>query len=188
LPLRGAEQDARPFLLRPFDEAGAKCPREEGIRQMAKEAVLYEAMYILDTSLTDEQIAACEQRLCAGLEGEGASVESIQEFGRRRLGYAIKGHTEGIYRVLYFKGSGAAVDELRHEMSLSEEIVRGVIHVANPKFLIGPKPEVVAEPEAEEAAEEVAEEAAEEAPAEAEVPAEAAEEAPADEAAPAAEQ
>lgn len=155
---------------------------------MAKEAVLYEAMYILDTSLTDEQIAACEQRLCAGLEAEGATVESIQEFGRRRLAYAIKGHTEGIYRVLYFKGTGAAVDELKHEMSLSEEIIRGVVHVANPKFLIGAKPEVIAEPEPEEADEEAAEEAAQEAPAEAEAPAQAPAEEPAAEAAPADEQ
>ena len=143
---------------------------------MAKEPVLYEAMYILDTSLTDEQIAACEQRLCAGLESEGATVESIQEFGRRRLAYPIKGHTEGIYRVLYFRGTGAAVEELKHEMILSEEIIRGVVHVANPKFMIGPKP-ATAEAEAEkedieeeEAEEEAVEQSAEEPPAEAEAP------------------
>lgn len=146
---------------------------------MAKEAVLYEAMYILDSSLTDEEIAALEEQFRTAIEGQGAQFESVHEFARRRLAYAIKGHTDGIYRVMYFRSSGAAVEEIKHEFTLSEDVVRGIVTVANPKMLVGPKPEPVKEAKAEEAP---AEEAAEEAPVEAaeEAPAEAAEEAPAE--------
>lgn len=142
---------------------------------MAKEAVLYEAMYILDSSLTDEEIAALEEQFRTAIEGQGAQFESVHEFARRRLAYAIKGHTDGIYRVMYFRSSGAAVEEIKHEFTLSEDVVRGIVTVANPKMLVGPKPEPVKEAKAEEA-EEAPAEAAEEAPAEvAEAPVEAAE-------------
>lgn len=142
---------------------------------MAKEAVLYEAMYILDSSLTDEEIAALEEQFRTAIEGQGAQFESVHEFARRRLAYAIKGHTDGIYRVMYFRSSGAAVEEIKHEFTLSEDVVRGIVTVANPKMLVGPKPEPVKEAKAEEA-EEAPVEVAEEAPAEvAEAPVEAAE-------------
>jgi small subunit ribosomal protein S6 len=147
---------------------------------MAKEAVLYEAMYILDSSLTDEEIAALEEQFRTAIEGQGAQFESVHEFARRRLAYAIKGHTDGIYRVMYFRSSGAAVEEIKHEFTLSEDVVRGIVTVANPKMLVGPKPEPVKEAKAEEA-EEAPAEVAEEAPGEvAEAPVEAAEEAPAE--------
>lgn len=139
---------------------------------MAKEAVLYEAMYIVDPGLSEEEITALEDRLKGGLESEGAQVESIHEMGRRRMSYEIKGHREGLYKVMYFRGTGAAVTEIKHEFLLSEEVIRGLVVVANPKFMVGPKPQPVAEPVAEEeAVEEVAEEAAE-------APAEVVEEAP----------
>jgi ribosomal protein S6 len=126
---------------------------------MAKEPVLYEAMYIFDVDLTDEQTAAVEDRFKAGLETQGAEVVDVQPFGRRRMAFEIKGRREGIYRIMYFKGNGAAVEELKHEFILSEEVIRGMVTVANPKMIIAPKPVAppVEEPVAEEA---VAEEAA----------------------------
>lgn len=139
---------------------------------MPKAPVLYEAMYILSTSISDEEIAGLEDRLKAGIEGQGAQFESVHEFGRRRLAYQILGHTEGIYRVMYFRGTGAAVDELKHEFSLSEEIVRGMVVVANPKFMVAEKP-APAKPQDEAAGEA---ETAAEAAGEAETPAEDAEE------------
>ena len=126
---------------------------------MPKDPVLYEAMYIVPVDMSAEEIAVLEERLKAGLEGEGAQVESVHEFSQRRLAYPILGYTEGLYRIIYFRGEGAAVDELKHEMSLSEEIIRGTVVVANPKYMIGqqPAPEQAAQAEAEEP--EVAEEA-----------------------------
>ncbi len=149
---------------------------------MPKEPVLYEAMYILDATMTDEQIAATEARLKAGLEGEGAQVVSVHLFGRRRLAYEIKGHTEGIYRVMYFRGSGAAVDELKHELSLSEEVIRGQIVVANPRFMVADKPPAPPPAPAAEAAPEP------EVPAETEVAPEAPSEVAVEEVAPAVEE
>lgn len=100
---------------------------------MAQEATLYEAMYIVDVNLPDEEIAQVSQTLQEAVVTGGGEFVSDELFGRRRLAYSIEGHTEGIYRLLYFRGEGALVEELRHQFLLTEPIVRGIIVVANPK-------------------------------------------------------
>ena len=117
--------------------------------RMSSELVLYEAMYILDASLSDEEIASLEEHLKTVAEGEGAEVQSFEEFGRRRLAYRIEEHTEGIYRVMYFRGTGRIVDEVKREFFLSEQIIRGVIVVANPRMMVTAPSE---EPEIDEEA------------------------------------
>ena len=106
---------------------------------MSQRVQLYEAMYILDSSFEDEEIAAIEERIKAGIESTGGQFESVHEFARRRLAYEIKGHRDGIYRVMSFTGTGETVDELKREFNLAEDIVRGTVLVANPKYVVGKK-------------------------------------------------
>jgi ribosomal protein S6 len=151
-------------------------------------------MYILDTTIEEaereEAIAALESHVVA----QGGEVISTKDFGRRRLAFEIENHREGFYKILYFKGFGPCVEEVKHEMRLLPQVVRGTVYVANPKFMFDPEGELKAEAaaaaeseaqaeaEAEEAATEVVAEV-EEAPAEEPAVAEApAEEAPAEEA------
>jgi ribosomal protein S6 len=156
---------------------------------MPKEPVLYEAMYILKPEMSDEQIEELEDRLKVGIEGQGAVVQSVHLYARRRMAYEINGYREGIFRVMYFVGHGPAVEELKHEFLLSEDVIRGMITIANPRFMVGEKPGKPAAAAAEEAApveeapaEEVAEEVApEEATAEVVAEEVAPEEAPAEE-------
>ncbi|NPV47495.1 MAG: 30S ribosomal protein S6 [Armatimonadetes bacterium] len=161
---------------------------------MPKQPVLYEAMYILDARIEEEQRQEAVETLEAHVRAQGGEVVATRDFGRRRLAYEIDGHLEGYYKVLYFTGFGDCVDEVKHEMRLLPQVVRGMVVVANPRFIHDPErqqqaSEVAAEEEAEaeefaeafpEAAEEeadvaVAEEVtpAEEPPAETEVSAEA---------------
>jgi ribosomal protein S6 len=117
------------------------------------------------------------------VRAQGGEVVATRDFGRRRLAYEIDGHLEGYYKVLYFTGFGDCVDEVKHEMRLLPEVVRGMVVVANPRFIHDPErqqqaSEVAAEEEAEaeefaEALPEAAEEEADVAVAEEVTPAEA---------------
>ena len=154
---------------------------------MPKPPVLYEAMYVMEPEATAEQISAIEDTLRQTAEAKGAQVESFQDFGTRRLAFPVKHFVEGIYRIMYFRGYGDAVDDVKHEIAMHEQVIRSTIVIANPKMLVAPKPppepaeaaveetaEAVAEEPAEAAAEEPAEAAVEEtAEAAAEEPAEA---------------
>lgn len=151
---------------------------------MAVEATLYEAMYILDVRISEEEQEQASALLKEALIAAGGEFVSDELFGRRRLAFAIEGHLEGTYRIMYFRGNGEIAEEIKHQFTLIEPIVRGMIVVANPKaiFSVAPKKEEAPAAEAAPAA----------APAPAEEAAPAAEEAPAapvaEEAAPAVEE
>ncbi len=117
---------------------------------MAAELTLYEAMYILDPELSDQQLQDAIDNVHQYVTSIGGEVESDELFGRRRLAYEINGHTEGIYRVMYFRGTGATVNEVRHEFALMESVIRGMVVVANPAAIFTP-PESAEEREAPEA-------------------------------------
>ena len=105
---------------------------------MAAELTLYEAMYILDPELSDEQLEEAVSNVHQYVASSGGEVESDELFGHRRLAYEINGDTEGIYRVMYFRGTGATVDEIRHEFGLMESVIRGMVVVANSDAIFKP--------------------------------------------------
>lgn len=98
---------------------------------MAKQPGFYEAMYILDTSLDE----TAQQNICAALENAvtqaGGEVLDTREFGYRRLAFEINGHSDGLYMLLYFRGTGEVVDELKQEMRLNENIIRSTVVVGD---------------------------------------------------------
>ncbi len=109
---------------------------------------LYEAMYIVAPDLAPEQ----EEEVLAGaaeavtqVEGE---VESNFVLGRRELTYEIAGQTSGVYGLMYFRGNGTVVDNLKRHFLITPEILRGIVVVANEKAIWSPE-----EPEEEEAEE-----------------------------------
>ncbi|MFW6157097.1 MAG: 30S ribosomal protein S6 [Armatimonadota bacterium] len=165
------------------------------------EPTLYEAIYILDPSLMDEEV----EHICDHFEGvveeAGGEVLGTRDFRTRRLAYQIDGYTHGTYKLLYFFGTGATVEDIRQEMSIRQPIIRSRVFVANPQAIVGgmrtdeeiaaaEAAEAAAAAEAEaaraaeaEAEEEAADAAEAEEPAEAEAQEEAAEEAESEESA-----
>ena len=99
---------------------------------MAKEPPLYESMYILTPDISEEDAERVINALHQYVENSGGEVVSDELFGPRRLAYEIDHYTEGIYRILYFRGDGSTVDELRHEFNLADEVIRGMVVVADP--------------------------------------------------------
>jgi len=120
---------------------------------------LYEAIYILATDLEEEEIEQISTRLREIVEQAGAEFVADNLLGRRQLAYQIDHHSAGIYRVMYFKGNGGAVRELKDELGMNESIIRGMVVVANPDAIYQPATpeEHVAELEEEQAASEAEE-------------------------------
>jgi len=152
------------------------------------EPTLYEAAYILDTSLSEEDTAQIIGILEAAVEEAGGEVVGTRDFRTRRLAYPIDGHTHGTYKLLYFFGTGAVVEAIRSEMSIRQQLIRSRVFVANPHAIVGglgPGEEAAEEAVEAEEAEEAEEAAAEETAAGTEEAVEAQEAVEAEEAAPA---
>ena len=84
-------------------------------------------MYIVDPDLNSEQISAITSRYRQIVETTGGVVEKIDVWERRRLAYEIKGHTEGIYVVMFFRGEATVEAELRRVFQISEDQFRFII-------------------------------------------------------------
>jgi small subunit ribosomal protein S6 len=139
---------------------------------------LYEAMYVLDSSLTPEVGQQQMANVAEHTRQAGGDVRENFVIQKRQLSYEVDGHTEGVYALMYFMGDGAVVAELKHCFQVTPEVIRGLVVVANERAIWSegqggpgpakPRPEAKAEAPAEEKAESVEAEAAEEAEAEAE--------------------
>lgn len=135
----------------------------------------YEAMYIVDTNLTDEQVDTIIAKFSKVIADQGGEVQAAGRWDKRRLAYEVKGRREGTFILAYFTGEPTLSKELDRVFRISDDILRHLITRVEPQHvditrIEKPQPAVEAVPEAPvaEAVEEVAVEATEPVPAEAE--------------------
>ena len=146
---------------------------------MAKINANYEAVYILNPSLSEEQIAALVAKFKAVVEANG-TVSEVDEWGKRRLAYAINYKTEGYYVLMYVTAPADLPRELERNFQINEAVLRSLVirfEGALPPKREALKPNTFGQ---QPAAEAPAQEAVAEAPAEEAAPAEAVEAAPAE--------
>ncbi len=85
---------------------------------------LYEGMYILSATLSDESRKKAFDKITDGIVQKGGEINKIHEQGRRKLAYEIDGKREGYYYVLYFTAPTSSVIELWKDYQLHEDLIR----------------------------------------------------------------
>lgn len=85
---------------------------------------LYEGMYIISATLSDDARHKALDRIQKGITEREGEILKIHDQGRRRLAYEIEGHREGHYFVVYFSVKPDAIAELWQEYHLNEDLVR----------------------------------------------------------------
>ena len=128
----------------------------------------YELMYIIDTALEDEPRKELIERVSALITGNGGEVEKVDEWGKRRLAYAINYKNEGYYVLVNFSASSDLPREIERVLQISEDVLRYLIVRVEEKHTSVKPRAIPVRPAAAEPAAEPVEEAqapAEEAPA-----------------------
>ena len=90
---------------------------------MAKISGKYEVLYIIDPAQGEEGIAALVEKFKALVEANG-TLTSIDEWGKRRLAYAIQYKTEGYYVLMYIKAPAELPREIERNMQISDSVLR----------------------------------------------------------------
>ena len=90
---------------------------------MAKITGKYEVLYILETALGEEGIAALVEKFKAMVEAEG-TLSNIDEWGKRRLAYPINDLTEGYYVLMNMETKPEFPAELERVMKITEGVMR----------------------------------------------------------------
>jgi small subunit ribosomal protein S6 len=85
---------------------------------------LYEGMYILSATLSDEARQKALEKITTGITGRGGEIHKVFDQGRRKLAYEINGKREGHYFLLYFTTPSNNLTEMWREYHLNEDLVR----------------------------------------------------------------
>ena len=93
---------------------------------MAKINANYEAIYILNPALTEEQTAAMVAKFKGVVEANG-TVTEVDEWGKRRLAYPINDLMEGYYVLMTFTAAAAIPAELDRIFRITEGVMRSMI-------------------------------------------------------------
>jgi small subunit ribosomal protein S6 len=81
-------------------------------------------MFIVDPTLSDEEIGTIQERLKDLAVSRGAEVKKIAPWERRRLAYEIKGRREGVYVLAELSADPSVVEELERQLSVTESVLR----------------------------------------------------------------
>ena len=84
----------------------------------------YEVMVILDPTLDERTVQPTLDSFLNVIRTSGGNVEKVEVWGKRRLSFEIKKHTEGIYAVLDVNSEPEAVKELDRQLGLQESVLR----------------------------------------------------------------
>ncbi len=84
----------------------------------------YEVMVILDPTLDERTVQPTLDTFLNVIRTSGGNVENVEVWGKRRLSFEIKKHTEGIYAVLDVNSEPEAVKELDRQLGLQETVLR----------------------------------------------------------------
>ena len=113
----------------------------------------YEVVYIIDPAVEDEARKALIAKFNDLITGNGGSVDKVEEWGKRRLAYAIDYKTEGYYVLVNFQAEADLPKELERNLQISDSVIRyQVIKLIERKVGIKPRavrPAPVAAPAAE---------------------------------------
>lgn len=147
---------------------------------MAEGKNLYETVIVTSAKLGEEGSAELVGRFKALIERHGGTVQSVDDWGKRRFAYPIQKQTEGYYTLINFESDPEFTAELDRRYQITDGILRTLIVKRDPRYLDAQKPlkphqdeeEALAEPVAEVVEAAPVEEAPVEEPAEEAAPAE----------------
>ena len=93
---------------------------------MAKISANYEVVFIMDGRLPEEQVAALTEKFKTLVEQNSTAME-VEEWGKRKLAYAINYKTEGYYVLMSFTSEPSFPKELDRVLRITDGIMRSLI-------------------------------------------------------------
>lgn len=107
----------------------------------------YEIIYIIDAAVEEAPRKELIAKFSDLVTANGGAVEKVDEWGKRRLAYAIDYKTEGYYVLMQFTAAPELPKELERNMQISESIIRSqIVKLEQKKSSVKPRPVRAAAP------------------------------------------
>ena len=107
---------------------------------MAEGKNLYETVIVTSAKLGEEGSAELVNRFKA-LIAEHGTVESVDDWGKRRFAYPIQKQTEGYYTLINFQSNPEFTAELDRRYQITDGNLRTIIIKRDPRHVAAQKPQ-----------------------------------------------
>ena len=84
----------------------------------------YETMFIVKTTLTEEEIKNQIDTVKGNIEKNGGTIVAVDNMGNRELAYEIQKNRRGYYYVIYFQAPSESILELERNYRVNENILK----------------------------------------------------------------
>ncbi len=81
-------------------------------------------MLIVNPAVEAERHAEILDRLRSTVEAAKGTVVGVDDWGKKKLQYEIKGETEGIYSVVTFKATPETLAEVERVLGITDDVLR----------------------------------------------------------------
>ena len=87
----------------------------------------YETIFIINPDLDESQTNDVTEGVKAAIESGGGKVLRVDPWGKKRLAYAVKQHTDGYYVFIVFESSPEFVSQLNGHYRITERIIKHIV-------------------------------------------------------------
>lgn len=85
---------------------------------------VYEILFIADPNLGEPEVLALTTQVQGFAEKEGAKVQKVEQWGKKRLAYVIGKHREGSYVLLVVEGNAHLVKEVERRIRVTDGVIK----------------------------------------------------------------
>lgn len=108
---------------------------------MAEGKNLYETVIVTSAKLGEEGNAELVEKFKSLIERHGGTVQSVDDWGKRRFAYPIQKQAEGFYTLINFESDPEFTAELDRRYQITDGILRTLIVKRDPRHLEAAKPQ-----------------------------------------------
>jgi small subunit ribosomal protein S6 len=87
----------------------------------------YELLYIVDPAASEEVRAGVTARINTAIVDEGGTIDSVDDWGKRKLAYEIDHISEGNYILVNFHADPTQIQELDRVLRINDAVKRHMI-------------------------------------------------------------
>jgi small subunit ribosomal protein S6 len=85
---------------------------------------VYEILFIADPNLGEPEVLALTTTIQGFAEKEGAKIQKVEKWGKKRLAYLIGKHREGSYVLIVAEGKASIMKEVERRIRVTDGVVK----------------------------------------------------------------
>ncbi len=85
---------------------------------------IYEALFIIKPDVPEEELDQRVEALRAHLASQGATVDKVDKWGKRKLAYRVDKYREGSYVLFQFSAEPEIVKEFERRLRVSDVVLK----------------------------------------------------------------